>query len=67
MKRITRKSVGEMIRRERQSMGLLQTELAKKMKISQPKLSKIETGKLVPDVIEFDLFRVAVNQPRVFG
>ena len=52
----TRKYVGKTIKLNRIRLGLKQAELAKKMKISQPKLSKIENGKLCPNALEADRY-----------
>jgi DNA-binding XRE family transcriptional regulator len=42
------KSIGADLRKARKSAGLTQTELAKKLKMSQPMVSSVEAGRTAP-------------------
>lgn len=50
---------GKFLRRERQERGLLLGDMAKKLKISAPYLSQVETGnRAIPDEFEEKVIRI---------
>lgn len=65
--RMTRKAFGEKIRSIRVQKGWLQCELATKLDISQPKISKIENGKLEMSAFEFNRFKVLIGKRSIFA
>jgi len=51
------------LRRERESLGLTQTALARQLGIGQPYLAKIESGRLMPPVRRLADICRALNLP----
>lgn len=59
--RLTPKKVGQFIRQIRIGVGFTQTQLARRMRVTSSRLNKIESGEILPNILQWLDFINATN------